>query len=71
MTLEPQATKSIAPPIPFIIFPGIIQFAISQSSEIYIAPSIVTSKWPPLIMANDWEDEKKDAPGKTVIVSYI
>jgi hypothetical protein len=29
-TLDPEETKSIAPPIPFITLPGIIQLAISQ-----------------------------------------
>lgn len=69
MTLDPQATRSIAPPIPLTSFLGIIQFAISQVSLIYIAPNIVKSKCPPLMIAKDWEDEKKDAPGKTVIVA--
>jgi len=58
ITLEPQATKSIAPPIPFIIFPGIIQFAMSQFILTYNAPNIVTSRCPPRIIANDCEDEK-------------
>lgn len=30
ITLDPQATKSMAPPIPFTNFLGMIQFAISQ-----------------------------------------
>ena len=71
ITLEPHATRSIAPPIPFTNFLGIIQLAISQVSLISIAPSIVKSRWPPLMMANDCEEEKKDAPGRTVIVAFI
>lgn len=71
ITFDPQATKSIAPPIPFTSFFGIIQLAMSQVSLISIAPSMVKSKCPPLMMANDWEDEKKEAPGKTVIVACI
>lgn len=52
-TFDPHATKSIAPPIPLTIFPGMIQLEISPVSEIYIAPNIVKSKCPPLIIAND------------------
>lgn len=69
ITFEPQDTRSIAPPIPFTSFFGMIQFAISQVSLIYIAPRIVKSRCPPLMIANDWEDEKKEAPGLTVIVA--
>lgn len=68
MTFEPQFTKSMAPPMPFATLPGIIQFAISPFLLTCRAPSIVMSKCPPLMMANDSEDEKKDPPGKTVIV---
>jgi len=53
----------MAPPIPFTSFPGIIQFAISQDLDTYIAPNIVTSKWPPLIIPKDYELEKNEAPG--------
>lgn len=53
ITLLPQETKSIAPPIPFTNFPGIIQLAISQFLLTYIAPNIVTSMWPPLIIPKD------------------
>ena len=50
MTLVPAAeTKSMAPPIPFTIFPGIIQLAKSPNLDTCIAPSIVTSTWPPKI----------------------
>lgn len=69
ITFDPHATKSIAPPIPLTNFLGIIQFAISQVSLISIAPSMVKSRCPPLIIAKDWEDEKNDAPGSTVIVA--
>ena len=47
-----------------------IQFAISQDSLTYKAPSIVKSKWPPRIIANDWDDENKEPPGSKVTVSY-
>ena len=36
-----DATKSIAPPIPFTIFPGIFQLAMSPFSETSIAPKMV------------------------------
>ena len=38
-----EATRSIAPPIPFTIFPGIFQLAISPFSDTSIAPKIVKS----------------------------
>jgi hypothetical protein len=59
----------MAPPIPFTIFPGINQFEISAWRLICKAPNIVKSRCPPLIKANDCDDEKKDAPGLVVIVS--
>lgn len=71
MTLDPDITKSMAPPIPLIFFPGIIQLAISHVEEIYIAPSIVTSKWPPLITPKDPELQTTDDPGNNFIVSLL
>jgi hypothetical protein len=32
-------------------------------------PKIVKSRCPPLMIANDWEDENKEPPGKIVTVS--
>ena len=52
------ATRSIAPPIPLIILPGIIQLARSPVSATCIAPRIAQSMWPPRIMAKDSADEK-------------
>lgn len=69
ITLDPHATKSIAPPIPFTNFLGMIQFAISQVLLTWSDPKIVKSRCPPLIIENDWEDENRDPPGKIVIVS--
>lgn len=69
ITYDPQATKSIAPPIPFTNFPGIIQFAISQVRLTCKAPSMVKSKCPPRIIPNDFEEENNDPPGKIVTVS--
>ncbi len=45
------ATRSIAPPMPLIILPGIIQLAMSPPSETSIAPSTVKSICPPRIIA--------------------
>ena len=45
------ATRSIAPPIPFTILPGIIQLAMSPPSDTSIAPSTVRSICPPRIIA--------------------
>lgn len=69
ITLEPQFTKSIAPPIPLATLPGIIQLAISPVLLTCSAPNMVMSRCPPLIIAKDSDDEKKDPPGSTVIVS--
>src|SRR5450631_3555068 len=52
------ATKSIAPPMPFISLPGTIQFARSLNSETCIAPRIARSICPPRIMAKDSALEK-------------
>lgn len=69
ITSDPQATKSIAPPIPLTSLPGIIQFAMSHVLLTCKAPSIVKSKCPPLMMAKDFEEENNDPPGKIVTVS--
>uniref|UniRef100_A0A1I8H7M8 DRBM domain-containing protein n=1 Tax=Macrostomum lignano TaxID=282301 RepID=A0A1I8H7M8_9PLAT len=45
------AFSSIAPPMPLTSFPGIIQLARSPVFDTCIAPSTVTSMWPPRIMA--------------------
>ena len=45
------ATRSIAPPMPLIILPGIIQLAMSPFSLTSIAPSTVRSICPPRIIA--------------------
>lgn len=67
--LHPE-TKSIAPPIPFTILPGIIQFARSPSAETYKPPSIERSILPPLIMAKLWDELKNEAP-VTVVTVYL
>lgn len=60
----------MAPPIPLIIFPGIIQFAKSPRSDTSIPPRIATSMWPPRIMAKDSALSKYEAPFTSVMVSF-
>lgn len=67
MTYDYEATKSMAPPIPLHIFPGIIQLAISQEELHCKAPNIVMSRWWPLIILKDVDELKNAAPGKIVI----
>ena len=62
-------TRSIAPPMPLTILPGIIQFARSPDSETCIAPRTARSMCPPRIMPNESAESKNDAPGSTVTVS--
>ena len=69
-TFEPDATRSIAPPIPLTIFPGITQFAISPYLFTYIAPRTVKSKCPPLTMANESLLLKVEDPIFNVIDSF-
>ena len=65
LTLVPGlATRSMAPPMPLTILPGIIQLARSPFAETCMAPRMVTSMCPPLIMANDSQLEKNDPPGR-------
>jgi lipid-binding SYLF domain-containing protein len=45
------ATRSMAPPMPFTILPGIIQLARSPFSATSMAPRIDRSIWPPRIIA--------------------
>lgn len=58
ITFDPLLTRSIAPPIPFAILPGIIQFAMSPLWLTCRAPSMVMSRWPPRMMEKDSEEEK-------------
>ena len=53
MTRLTPATKSMAPPMPLIILPGIIQLAKSPFSLTCIAPKIDRLILPPRIMAKD------------------
>ena len=57
-------TRSIAPPGPFTILPGIIQLAISPLSVTSKAPRIARSMCPPRIIAKESALEKKAEPGR-------
>ena len=63
-------TRSIAPPGPLTMAPGIIQFARSPSRETCIAPRMARSIWPPRIIAKLCALLKKLAPGTVVTVSF-
>ena len=62
------ATRSIAPPIPLTILPGIIQLARSPLALTCIAPRIARLILPPRIIPNESADEKIDEPGMVVTV---
>src|SRR5262249_55976387 len=47
ITLRAPCTRSIAPPMPLTILPGIIQLARSPATETCMAPSTATSSCPP------------------------
>ena len=68
-TRRAPATRSMAPPIPFTILPGIIQLARLPSWSTCSAPRIVRSTCPPRTMANESALEKYDVPGSSVTVS--
>ena len=71
MTFEGKDVRSMAPPIPFTFLPGIIQFAKEPSCATCIAPRIVRSKCPPLTIPKESLEQKKEEPGKTVIVYLL
>ena len=52
------ATRSIAPPMPFTILPGIIQLARSPFCATCIAPRIERSICPPRTMPKELAEEK-------------
>ena len=52
------ATRSIAPPMPLTILPGIIQLARSPFCATCMAPRIDRSIWPPRIMPKESAEEK-------------
>ena len=57
-TFLTPATRSMAPPMPFTILPGIIQFARSPFSATCMAPRIDRSMCPPRIIAKESALEK-------------
>mmetsp|Transcript_24335 Transcript_24335/g.75388 ORF Transcript_24335/g.75388 Transcript_24335/m.75388 type:complete len:257 (+) Transcript_24335:443-1213(+) len=63
-TRHPLDTRSMAPPMPLTILPGITQLARSPLGATSSAPRIVRSMCPPRIIANDWSDEKMDDDGR-------
>ncbi|SEF17057.1 hypothetical protein SAMN05216533_8128 [Streptomyces sp. Ag109_O5-10] len=69
MTRRAPWTRSIAPPMPLTILPGIIQLARSPAADTCMAPSTAVSMWPPRIIPKDRAESKKEAPGRTVTVS--
>ena len=62
-------TRSMAPPGPFTILPGIIQFARSPAADTCMAPRIAASILPPRIIPKLVAESKYAAPGSTVTVS--
>ena len=62
MTRLAPCTRSIAPPIPLTIFPGIIQLAMSPPAETCMAPRMAASTLPPRIIPNEVAESKKEAP---------
>src|SRR5690606_3453968 len=67
-TRRAPETRSMAPPIPLTIVPGMLQLARSPLSETCMAPRIETSPCPPRIMANDAAESKTLPPGRIVTV---
>ena len=58
-----RVTRSIAPPMPGTILPGIIQLARCPALSTCRPPSTVTSTWPPRIRPNDMALSNVQAPG--------
>ncbi len=70
ITFFAPATRSMAPPMPFTILPGIIQLARLPSRSTCSAPSTVRSMWPPRTIANESALLKYEQPGVSVTVSF-
>src|SRR3546814_8234750 len=69
MTRLAPWTRSTAPPMPLIIFPGIIQLAMSPPADTCMAPRIAASTLPARIIPKLNAESKKLAPARTVTVS--
>ncbi|MNQ97962.1 hypothetical protein D3C85_1136340 [compost metagenome] len=63
-----EATRSMAPPMPFTILPGIFQLAISPFSDTSMAPKMVRSTFCARIIPKLMAESKIDEPGKVVMV---
>ena len=59
MTFLAPCTRSMAPPMPLTILPGIIQLAMSPSLETCIAPRMAASILPPRIIPKLVAESKK------------
>ncbi len=59
-------TRSMAPPMPGTIFPGIVQLANSPDWSTCRPPSTVRSRWPPRMRPNDIALSNVQAPGRAV-----
>jgi hypothetical protein len=69
MTFAAPWTRSMAPPGPLTILPGIIQLARSPAADTCMAPRIAASILPPRIMPKLVAESKYAAPGSVVTVS--
>src|ERR1700757_1405529 len=68
-TFSTPCTRSIAPPMPLIILPGIVQLARSPAAETCMAPRTAMSRCPPRMIPNEYDEQKNAAPGNVVTVS--
>ena len=68
MMFSALATRSIAPPMPFTILPGIFQLAMSPLSDTSIAPSTVSCTFCERIIAKLVLLSKMLLPGRRVTV---
>ena len=68
--LSAEATRSIAPPIPLTMTPGIFQLAMSPFWATSIAPKIVRCTCLARIIPKLMAESKKAAPGRVVMVCF-
>src|SRR6201993_1221903 len=68
-TFSTPCTRSIAPPMPLIILPGMVQLARSPAAKTCMAPSTAMSRCPPRMIPNEDDEQKNAAPGNVVTVS--
>ena len=70
MMFSALATRSMAPPMPLTMRPGIFQLAMSPRSETSMAPSTVSWTLRARIMPKDVALSKSDAPASAVMVCF-